>query len=159
MPDERKSAEIPCRVRRFRLGDAAAVMEVYNDSPQAAPWSPDAFERGPGYWGSPLSLVSECAGEMTGFFLGREIADDAEVLLLAVKAKYRRQGHGWALVCAAMEEMRSLGKNGVYLEVRESNLGAIAFYERLGFSSNGRRNNYYRNPDEAAVCMKKILTG
>jgi ribosomal-protein-alanine N-acetyltransferase len=55
--------------------------------------------------------------------------------------------------------MRSLGKHGVYLEVRESNLGAIAFYERLGFSSNGRRNNYYRNPDEAAVCMKKILTG
>ena len=43
--------------------------------------------------------------------------------------------------------------------MRESNAPAIAFYTRLGFEMFGRRPVYYRDPVEAALCMKKKLAG
>jgi ribosomal protein S18 acetylase RimI-like enzyme len=45
------------------------------------------------------------------------------------------------------------------MEVRESNAGAIAFYQKQGFSKSGRRPGYYRDPVEAAILMEKKLTG
>lgn len=90
--------------------------------------------------------------------MGREVADEAEIFNLAVAPQYRRQGHGAALVTAALEGMRSRGIQNVFLEVRESNLGAIAFYEKLGFLKNGRRKEYYRFPDEAAITMARKFT-
>ena len=59
----------------------------------------------------------------------------------------------------ALEEIASGGGKTAYLEVRESNTGAISFYEKQGFSKTGLRKAYYRNPDEAAVTMEKKLAG
>ena len=78
---------------------------------------------------------------------------------MAVGSKHRRMGEGTALLAAALEKFASTGGTSVYLEVRESNTGAIAFYERHGFAQTGRRKKYYRNPDEAAVTMETKLTG
>jgi len=47
----------------------------------------------------------------------------------------------------------------VFLEVRESNLPAISFYEKHRFIKNGRRPAYYQHPTEAAVLMMRELTG
>jgi len=107
----------------------------------------------------PSQRAAERAGEVTGFFIGREAANEAEVLNLAVMPKFRRQGDGRALLSAALEEIRSRGVQSVFLEVRESNLGAIAFYESFGFSKIGRRKIYYQDPEEAAINMEKKLTG
>jgi [ribosomal protein S18]-alanine N-acetyltransferase len=155
VPDETK---IPCHVRPFALGDADAVREIFRESPQAGALTKDSYERLP-EWSGPLALVSESAGEVTGFLMGREVADEAEVFTLAVAPKYRRQGHGAALVSAAIDGLRSRGVKNLFLEVRESNLGAIAFYERFGFSKIGYRKVYYRYPDEAAITMGKKLGG
>ncbi len=155
---EKKGRGSPCIVRRFGSGDANAVREIFKESLQTAAWTKDSYERLP-EWGGPLALVSERGGEVTGFLMGREVAEEAEVLNLAVMPKYRRQGHGRALVSTAVEEMRSRGVQRVYLEVRESNLVAIAFYEEFGFAKTGRRQGYYREPEEAAVLMEKKLTG
>ena len=108
-------------------------------------------------WRGPLALVSVSAGEVTGFLMGREVADEAEIFTFAVASKYRRQGHGRTLVSAAIDGMRSRGVKNLFLEVRESNLGAIEFYETLGFSKIGYRKVYYRYPDEAAIIMGKKL--
>jgi ribosomal-protein-alanine N-acetyltransferase len=89
--------------------------------------------------------------------MGREAVDEAEVFTFAVAPKYRRKGHGAALISAAIEGMRLRGVKRVFLEVRESNLGAIAFYEAFGFSKIGYRKNYYRFPDEAAISMGRGL--
>jgi len=158
VPGEIKNPRSACTVRRFGPGDATAVREIVKESPQAAAWAEDAYERLP-EWGGPLALVSEHAGEVTGFLMGREVAEEAEVLNLAVMPKFRRLGHGAALVSTALEGMRSRGVQSVYLEVRESNTRAIAFYEKHGFGKTGRRKGYYREPDEAAVTMVKKLTG
>jgi ribosomal-protein-alanine acetyltransferase len=138
------------------LGDADAVREIFLQSPQAGALTKDSDERLP-EWSGPLALVSESGGEVTGFLMGREVVDEAEVFTFGVAPKYRRQGHGAALVSAAIEGLRSRGVKNLFLEVRESNLGAIAFYEKLGFTNIGYRKVYYRFPDEAAITMGKKL--
>ena len=157
MAPETKRRGAACTVRRFEPGDADAVRNIFKHSPQAGALTEDFHERSP-EWVGPLALVSERAGEVTGFFIGREAANEAEVLNLAILPKYRRQGHAGALLLAALEEMRSRGAQSVFLEVRESNLGAIAFYESFGFSKIGRRKIYYRDPEESAITMEKKLT-
>jgi ribosomal protein S18 acetylase RimI-like enzyme len=58
-----------------------------------------------------------------------------------------------------LEKLQRRGVRRVYLEVRESNTTAIAFYQKQGFSIMGRRPGYYREPEEAAVLMERRLTG
>jgi tRNA threonylcarbamoyladenosine biosynthesis protein TsaB len=61
------------------------------------------------------------------------------------------------LLAAALAEFRLRAVENAYLEVRESNTGAIAFYEKHGFVKTGIRKGYYRNPDESAITMEKNL--
>jgi ribosomal-protein-alanine N-acetyltransferase len=103
-------------------------------------------------------FVSESDGKVTGFLIGRHVVDEAEVLNLAVAPQARRRGEGGALLKAATDEFLARGAKRGYLEVRESNTAAIAFYVKNGFSQVGRRSGYYRDPDEAAVVMEKKLT-
>jgi ribosomal-protein-alanine N-acetyltransferase len=145
-------------VRRFRPEDVDEVMAIAAASPEVASWSRASYLKFVEENGS-LSLVLNVNGEISGFFVGRRIGDQSEVLNLAVRAKHRRKGEGSALLQLALEEIASGGGKTVYLEVRESNTGAISFYEKQGFSKTGLRKAYYRNPDEAAVTMEKKLAG
>ncbi len=153
VPDETKR---PCLIRPFASGDADTVREIFKQSPQAGALTKDSYERLP-EWSGPLALVSESRGEITGFLMGREVADEAEIFTFAVAPKYRRRGHGGALVSAAIEGLRARGIKNLFLEVRESNSGAIGFYEAFGFSKIGYRKIYYRDPEEAAIIMGKKL--
>ena len=105
-----------------------------------------------------MGLVSEWEGEVTGFLMGRATGDQAEILNIGVMPGKRRKGEGSALLRAALDEFYSRGTTRVFLEVRESNEAAKAFYARHGFSKVGHRSGYYRDPDEAALLMEKILT-
>lgn len=145
------------RVRKFRSEDADAVIALAAQAPEAANWTNESyvqFANG----SESLFLVSESNGEIHGFLVGRLAADQAELLNLAVAPTQRRQGAGTALLTKALEEWRSQGAKSVYLEVRESNTTAIAFYEKYGFAQTGFRKGYYRAPDEAALTMVKKLT-
>jgi len=145
-------------VRKFRAADADVVMAIVLESPAAALWTRESYVKFAEEKGS-LALVIETDGEIRGFLVGRRVEDQAEVLNLAVVSKHRRKGEGTALLGAAMEEFGARAVKSVYLEVRESNTGAIAFYEKHGFAKMGLRRGYYREPDEAAVTMEKKLTG
>ena len=81
--------------------------------------------------------------------------DEAEILNLRCGAARRRRGDGGALLRAALDEFWARGVSRVFLEVRESNEAAIAFYEKHGFVKRGRRPAYYRDPVEAAIVMEK----
>jgi ribosomal-protein-alanine N-acetyltransferase len=83
------------------------------------------------------------------------VADEAELLNLAVREECRRQGEGRALLVELRRRFAESGVSRVFLEVRESNLGAIAFYERMGFRRSGRREGYYLEPQEAALVYEK----
>jgi tRNA threonylcarbamoyladenosine biosynthesis protein TsaB len=144
-------------VRRFRPEDVDAVAAIGKEAPEAATWSKESYGKFAEEHGS-LALVLETNRRISGFLLGRRVGDQAEVLNLAVASRDRRKGEGTALLVAAFVEFALRSVRSVYLEVRESNTGAIAFYEKHGFAKTGLRRGYYREPAEGAVTMEKKLT-
>ena len=152
---ERERAE--AAIRAFRPSDAASLSSILRDSPEAANWTQASYRE---WMNSPgaVAFVSEGDGRVRGFIIGRQVADEAEVLNVAVASLVRRKGQAGALLKAALDEFRTRGVRRVYLEVRESNVAARAFYAKHGFSQTGKRLNYYRIPDEAAILMELKLT-
>jgi ribosomal-protein-alanine N-acetyltransferase len=90
---------------------------------------------------------------MLGFILVRAVADEMEILNLAVDPDSRRQGVARRLLTQAIEGVRRADVKGVYLEVRESNSSARAFYSSAGFTEQGRRKSYYSQPVEDALLL------
>jgi ribosomal-protein-alanine N-acetyltransferase len=157
MGAETKREHAAITVRAFVPSDAAAVAGILRESPQAADWTEASIRDSAGWHGS-VALVSASEGKVTGFLIGRKVADQAEILNLAVSLTRRRKGEGADLLRAALDEFRARQVSCVFLEVRESNEAGIAFYTKHGFTQRDMRLNYYRNPDEAAVVMEKKLT-
>lgn len=90
-----------------------------------------------------LMLAREPADSKTvGFALFRTVADESELLLLAVLPSHHRRGVGRRLLDDFLERARNEGVERVHLEVRDGN-PAIAMYRAAGFSPVGRRRNYY----------------
>lgn len=148
----------PFTIRRFCVDDADSVQLISRESPQASNWSKESYLNFAQDAGS-LALVSFTGGTVNGFFIGRLVGDQAEVLNLAVSSPHRRKGAASALLSAALREFQSKGAKIVYLEVRESNTAAIAFYHKHRFVKTGLRKGYYRLPDESALTMLRELTG
>lgn len=106
---------------------------------------------------NPLSvwLVAEINDSLVGYIGSQSVLGESDVMNVAVSPDYRRQGIGEALVLALVEELKRLGNHCLSLEVRPSNGPARALYEKLGFAEVGRRPNYYRNPKEDALVLRK----
>lgn len=86
-----------------------------------------------------------------GFVLGRVIADEAELLTIAVDPAARRQGTGATLLAAFCRGAAARGASAAFLEVAEDNRAARALYARGGWQETGRRRGYYHPPGGAAV--------
>jgi ribosomal-protein-alanine N-acetyltransferase len=85
------------------------------------------------------------------FLLGRVVADEAEILTLAVAPPLRRNGRAMALLEAAIAHVRAAGARALFLEVSTGNTAARALYARAGFTEVGRRFRYYANGSDALV--------
>jgi len=95
-----------------------------------------------------------------GFALGRAVADEVELLTLAVHPAARRQGHARALLLAFEDESKNRGAARAYLEVAQDNIAALALYKAAGYQTTGTRPAYYRHKDGsqiAASLMEKAL--
>lgn len=158
MATELRRERSELEIRPLRADDAAAVAEILSHSPEAVFW-PEASVKEVLEWRGILGLAWEAVGRVAGFLIGRQIGEEAEVLNLAMEPERRRKGEGGALLRAAVAEFHRRGVKRVFLEVRESNAPGIAFYEKHGFAEAGRREGYYRDPNEAAVVMERKLPG
>jgi ribosomal-protein-alanine N-acetyltransferase len=97
--------------------------------------------------GVSLMLARELErGEVAGFSLYRTVADEAELLLIAVKPSQHRRGVGRMLLEDFLHRARNDGVSRVHLEVRDGN-SAVGLYRDAGFSPVGRRRNYYHASD------------
>ena len=105
----------------------------------------------------PASVVAEAGDGVVGYGLSRWGADEGEIVNLAVDPDHRRRGLGRELVAEMLRRLGAMGVRTVYLEVRESNAGAIAFYVDLGFRAVGRRARYYRRPVEDALVLERSV--
>lgn len=84
-----------------------------------------------------------------------KVLDEMEIIGIAVHESVRKQGIGESLFHAVKNEIKVHGLTAIFLEVREGNLAARRFYEKIGFETVGRRTNYYSHPEEDAIIMRK----
>jgi ribosomal-protein-alanine N-acetyltransferase len=97
--------------------------------------------------GVALTLAMDRARDaIVGFSLVRTVADESELLLIAVLPREQRRGVGGLLLDRFLESAREDRVRRVHLEVRDGN-AAIGMYLRAGFSPVGRRRNYYHAVD------------
>lgn len=90
-----------------------------------------------------LGAFQSGTSDPVAFLLVRVVADEAEVLSLAVGARHRRCGLGEGLMDAVIDELFEQGIVQLHLEVDETNKPAVALYEKLGFEIVGERRAYY----------------
>ncbi len=96
--------------------------------------------------GVMLILASDEQGQTRGFSLQRTVADESELLLLAVHRSAQRCGIGTRLLERFVDAGHDAGTQKLHLEVRDGN-PATAMYQAFGFGPAGRRTNYYRGSD------------
>ncbi|MGV8930128.1 MAG: GNAT family N-acetyltransferase [Brevundimonas sp.] len=119
----------------------AARLAAIHATAFAAPWDTAA-----------LRALLDQAGvfvleDSEGFILLRAVADEAEILTLAVRPAARRQGVGARLVARGAEEATAWGATRLFLEVADDNAAGLALYAGAGFVEAGRRPGYYARPD------------
>jgi [ribosomal protein S18]-alanine N-acetyltransferase len=88
-----------------------------------------------------------------GFILVRVVADEIEILNLAVEPDVRRKGIAGHLLTHAIEEAKRADVKHIYLEVRETNSAARGLYSAKGFIEQGRRKKYYTQPVVDALLL------
>lgn len=102
------------------------------------------------YW-----LVAVENGAVLGYIGSQTVLGETDIMNLAVSPDARRRGIGRALLLRLMTDLKNGGNRCISLEVRESNEAAKALYTSLGFVQVGLRPNYYRNPKEGALILRK----
>lgn len=102
-------------------------------------------------------LVAKLDDKIVGFISMYHAADEGYICNIAVEKNFRKCGIGTCLINEAVAHSKNKNLKFLTLEVRESNMGAIKFYEKLGFTKLGMRKNFYKNPDENAVIMTLYL--
>ena len=106
---------------------------------------------------NPLSfwLVALDGERVAGYVGSQTVMDESDMMNVAVHPDYRKQGIATALIVGLVEELRNRGSRCLTLEVRASNETSISVYRKLEFQEVGRRKNYYRNPREDALILRK----
>lgn len=120
----------------------------------SAPWSRNSVAS---ELNNPLSLwLVATDGELVAGYIGSQsVMGEADMMNVAVHPNYRRKGIGKQLVEALIVSLKEKGVYSLTLEVRASNQPAISLYDQLGFTQVGRRPNYYRDPREDALILRK----
>jgi len=94
---------------------------------------------------------------VSGFVILRRMADEGELLQIAVNKTVRRCGVADTLMEAALRYSSEQALKTVFLEARRSNEAAIALYKKHGFMPVSHRRDYYSSPAEDAIVLKKEL--
>src|SRR5690606_29917439 len=102
-------------------------------------------------------LVARAGPQVVGYLGAWVVAGECEIMNVGVLPAWRRQGVASALFARLFAEASARQAESVFLEVRASNLAALALYQKLGFAAVGRRKNYYETPVEDAVILKAAL--
>ena len=118
------------------------------------PWSENSVSS---ELNNPLSLwlVAVDGERVAGYVGSQSVMGESDMMNIAVHPDYRRQGLAEQLVEELCKALKQGGNTWLTLEVRASNAPAIALYEKTGFSQVGLRKNYYRNPREDALILRK----
>lgn len=104
-----------------------------------------------------LWVVADDDGKVLGYAGSQTVMGESDMMNIAVCPECRKQGIATGLIVGLIGALKLRGSHSLTLEVRPSNEAAKALYEKLGFTQVGRRKNYYRNPKEDALILRKEL--
>jgi len=121
------------------------------------PWSENSIAS---ELGNKLSLwlVALEGDTVIGYVGSQTVLGWTDMMNVAVHPDFRRRGVGKALVEKLIVKLKEQGSECLTLEVRLSNESAKSLYYGLGFTEVGRRKNYYHNPKEDALILRKEWT-
>lgn len=142
-------------IRQMKVEDAAAIAEMEHQTFSDA-WSEKAILdtlRNP----KTICLVAEKIGKIVGYCIVYTADDEADIARIAVLKESRRFGIASELIHALDVICWENQIQIIMLDVRVSNDAARAFYEKHGFTQDGIRENYYKNPIEDAILMSRAV--
>lgn len=138
-------------IRRMNTLDIDGVLAVEQQA-FTTPWSREGFvdemRNELAYY-----LVLVDGGKIIGYAGMWLIVDEAHVTNVAVLKEYRGKKLGEKLMSTLLEHAKNRGALRMTLEVRVSNEVAQGLYHKFGFTSQGRRRNYYTDTNEDALIM------
>ena len=142
------------KITRATINDAEDISEIENKS-FSVPWSLKSIKES---LDSPtISTIKAVDGtdKLVGYASLMQVADQAELLNIAVSTEHRREGIGKILLDSVIKTAESDCATEIFLEVRESNIAARTLYTKSGFEEIAVRKNYYTHPTENAIIMRK----
>lgn len=142
-------------IRVMTAADMPAVLAIEYES-YSVPWSEATF-RGLLRRRDAEMIVAEAGGVIIGYAIFWTVLDQSELGNVAVTRAWRGQGIGQQLVDDVLRRADQRGVREIFLEVRPSNTSARRLYERLGFTQVGRRRNYYQEPVEDALVLRRPM--
>jgi [ribosomal protein S18]-alanine N-acetyltransferase len=143
------AGSIEIAIRRLVYGDLPSVLAIERRA-FPTPWSLAMFVlelSKP----SGICLAATVDDRLIGYLVCSRYADVWHLMNVAVTPEHRRGGVATTLIDELLA--RCGGDARLTLEVRSSNSGAIAMYERLGFRPAGTRPRYYHDNGEDALIM------
>lgn len=138
-------------ISRMKTGDVTDAARI-EEKIFSMPWSEQSFLEALEQEYTMFFAAKEgehCVGYIGAYFA----ADEAEITNVAVDMEYRRRHIAEALVAEMQKEAAKRGTRSIFLEVRCSNTGAIALYQKMRFSICGTRRGFYEKPKEDAYVM------
>lgn len=142
--------------RRINASDVTGVMEIEEQVYQF-PWTKRIFIDciRVGY----SCQCCEVDGQIVAYGIMSMGANEAHVLNICVHPDWQNQGIGHDLLQRLLDIASENAVDTVFLEVRPSNLAAVALYEKMGFNTIGTRKDYYpaKNGREDAIILARTL--
>lgn len=152
------SGQQPLHFERMQADDLDEVLSI-ESAVYSHPWTRGNFLDSL-YNGYETWVARDARRTMVGYFLMMLALDEAHLLNISVHANLQGRGIGRRLLDKVCELAREQGIPSILLEVRPSNLRALAIYKQYGFSRIGIRKNYYpaaQNVREDAIVMRLSL--
>ena len=119
-------------------------------------WSEDAFNScliSPFY----EMVVALLQDEIIAYGVMKCMYEDGELVRIAVSPLHRRKGVGKKLLMWLLKIAGHNGVENVFLDVRESNRDAVLLYEKIGFTSYEITKDFYSDPKESSIKMRKNI--
>lgn len=142
---------LTCEIVSFDESSVEDVAEIEKEC-FSAPWSVESIKAELDN-ASAHFLIAKSGGKVLGYVGVHEAGGEAYIANLAVSKIYRGQGVASKLLEAAEQGARERQNEFISLEVRKSNLPAIALYTKRGYKKAGERKKFYTNPKEDAEIM------
>lgn len=139
---------IKVEIKKGRSQDAVAILAVMEDVYGHSPWKLEQIEADIEQESTSYFLAMD-EGQVLGFVALQETLYEAEILQIAVKRAFQGRDLAQQLLAQLPDQKE------IFLEVRVSNQPAQGLYKKMHFEEIARRKNYYHDPIEDAVIMKR----